>query len=133
MFTNHPAIGPFFIQVDTDVIYVECVGALSILTNFPSNGEREYIQGVLQNLMVKGNVGSPGGPEVRLLERFTTLKNLKLEVQGAASESGPGSDMGGSWSKILTKRLRKENKVLSVQFLKRSEMAKEVAEKIEDA
>jgi hypothetical protein len=94
-------------------------------------GDRHFVQGELQDLMVIGHVGSPGGAEFNLLQDFTVLKRVKLETQGAALELGPDADMGGSWHSILARRLRKENKDLVVQWGKRSEIEKEAAERSE--
>jgi hypothetical protein len=79
--------------------------------------------------MVSGDIQSMEGPEFKLLQKFTALRVLKLEVQAAALESGPAADMGGSWHKILVKRLRKENKGLMVKWYKKVEMEEEVAQK----
>jgi len=79
--------------------------------------------------MVSGDIGSLESPQFKLLQRFTVLKTLKFEIQGAASESGPASDMSGSWHKILARRLRKENNGLVVKWSKKAAMEKEAAKK----
>lgn len=133
MFANQPAIGPFYVNMCTDMIYAEGFEALAILTEFPykieNGGARHFTQGALQNLMVSGDIQSMEGPEFKLLQKFTALRVLKLEFQAAALESGPAADMGGSWHNILVKRLRKENKGLMVKWYKKVEIEEEVAQK----
>ena len=133
MFANQPVVDPFYINIRTDTIYVEGFGALAILTEFPykveNGGARHFTQGALQNMMVSGDIQSMEGPEFKLLQNFTALRVLKLEIQAAALESGPAADMGGSWHKILAKGLRKDNEGLMVKWYKKVEMEEEAAQK----
>jgi 2EXR family len=118
---------PFYFNSKRDTIFVESVGALSLLMNGDCkkvNGISEFTHEHVQSLMLAGDLGTLKSLAFALLEQYKKLDNLKLQNQRAAAQS----DMGPIWHNKIRRVLKRQNPRALVDFMAWSNMVNELEE-----